>query len=78
MLALAADTRDRWPEWGRIVCPTLVVAGGRGLARRSEMRKMSDSPNARYLELAGLGHDLHLESPDEWCRVLSEFLATVM
>jgi pimeloyl-ACP methyl ester carboxylesterase len=77
MLASVADmeTTDWSEEWASIRCPTLLVAGSEGLARRDEMKRMGDAPHCEYIEIPGAGHDLHLEMADEWHRVLSDFLA---
>jgi len=75
MLATASDATDHWTEWKRISCPTLVVVGAQGLARRAAMRRMASTlANARYVELPDAGHDLHLELPDEWRKTLLDFL----
>ena len=78
VLAAAADSTDHWAEWQNISRPTLVVGAGRGLARRTDMRRMARSlEQARYVELPDTGHDLHLEQPEAWQKLLLEFLATV-
>jgi pimeloyl-ACP methyl ester carboxylesterase len=42
------------------------------------MRRMAGSlKQARYVELPDTGHDLHLEQPEAWRKLLLEFLATV-
>jgi pimeloyl-ACP methyl ester carboxylesterase len=78
VLAAAADSTDHWAEWQNISRPTLVVGAGRGLARRTDMRRMVGRlKQARYVELPDAGHDLHLEQPEAWRKLLLEFLATV-
>jgi pimeloyl-ACP methyl ester carboxylesterase len=74
--ALADGTRrDCWAEWERIQCPTLVVRGEHGWlppeAAEDMLRRL---PSARLAEITGAGHDLHLDQPDQWRRVISEFL----
>ena len=78
MLASVADMAhtDRWEQWLSIRCPTLVVAGGAGLSSRDEMKRMSDAQSrARYVEVPGAGHDVHLEKPVEWQEILESYLA---
>ena len=70
-----AFRRSYWEEWERIACPTLVVRAGSGAITAAHARAMTDRlPRARLVEVAGAGHDLHLDRPAEWRRVLSEFL----
>jgi 3-oxoadipate enol-lactonase len=67
---------DRGCEVERISAPALVVHGdadlivpvenGRALAARL--------PNARYIELAGRGHNLPLEEPETFNRLVLEFI----
>lgn len=75
MLASVVDMEsvDRWDQWLSIRCPTLLVAGSRGLARREEMRRMAEAAGGKYVEIEGAGHDLHLEAFDEWIDVLGRF-----
>jgi pimeloyl-ACP methyl ester carboxylesterase len=75
--ALAEGTRrDYWAEWERIQCPTLVVRGERGwLAPDTAEDMLRRVPSAQLAEIAGAGHDLHLDQPDQWRRVVTDFLA---
>jgi pimeloyl-ACP methyl ester carboxylesterase len=67
--------RSFWTEWERIACPTLVVRAERGIVSADETRAMVERlPHAQPAELPGAGHDLHLDSPAEWRKVLSAFL----
>jgi 3-oxoadipate enol-lactonase len=68
-----ADQRDRARE---IQVPTLVICGAEdkvtppGLSR--ELVELI--PEARYEEIAGAGHLSNLEQPDEFNRILEEFI----
>jgi pimeloyl-ACP methyl ester carboxylesterase len=64
-----------WDDWGAIQCPTLVVTAHDGILSVSEKSRMKAThPRARWSEIAGAGHDLHLENPDAWNRVLDVFI----
>ncbi|MFT3862865.1 MAG: alpha/beta hydrolase [Solirubrobacterales bacterium] len=70
--------RDCWEEWSRIDCPTLIVRGGDGEIPDGEAARMrSDRPDARYVELPGVGHEVHLEKIDLWRAAVSRFLEEV-
>lgn len=64
-----------WDDWDAIRCPALLVRGEHGLIPPGETRAMlARQPRARLVEVDGAGHDVHLERPDEWRSVLSEFV----
>jgi 3-oxoadipate enol-lactonase len=72
----ALSTLDLAPDLGRIRNPTLVVVGshdpatppalGRDLAKRL--------PNARLVEMPGIGHAPHVENPEAFLAVVGPFL----
>jgi pimeloyl-ACP methyl ester carboxylesterase len=73
----AAIAEEHWTDWQRIRCPTLVVRAGRGYFAASDLESMAAGvPVGRYAELPAAGHDLHLEDPAGWRRILGEFLPT--
>ena len=70
-----AVVKPSWQEWERIACPTLVVRGSDGELDAHLAQEMIDRlPRATLVEIAGAGHDVHLDKPREWCRALSDFL----
>jgi pimeloyl-ACP methyl ester carboxylesterase len=67
--------RSFWDEWERIACPTLVVRAGNGMLPAEEARAMVERlRRAQLIEIAGAGHDLHLDSPAEWREAVERFL----
>lgn len=77
MLASIADqpTHDYWSEWERITCPTLIVGGEKSFLPQDEMREMAQrTPYARYVQIAGARHDLHLDQPTAWREAAEAFL----
>jgi pimeloyl-ACP methyl ester carboxylesterase len=69
----ASVGEDRWAEWDRISCPTLVVRAGDGVVAPAEARRMAK--RAELVELADAGHDLHLDRPTEWRAAVEDFLS---
>jgi pimeloyl-ACP methyl ester carboxylesterase len=68
---------NRGCEVERIDAPALVVHGDADVVVPVENGRMLASrlPNARYVELAGVGHNLQLEDPPTFNRLVLEFLA---
>jgi 3-oxoadipate enol-lactonase len=69
-------TFDRQAALAEIRVPTLLVGGEFDrVAAPSVMKQMAASiPRARYAELAGIGHLMNLEAPDEFDALLLDFL----
>lgn len=67
---------SHWEEWRKVRCPTLVVRGTEGSLTRDESTLMIERlPKAQLVEIPGAGHDVHLERPEEWHRVVHDFLS---
>lgn len=64
--ALAAvHAQARWQEWQSITCPVTLVRGSRGSMPQQELERMTAvRPEARIVEVAGAGHDVHLDCPE--------------
>lgn len=77
LLSAAPPPPDLEPSaLARIIAPTLVVTGQRDTDQR---RKIADDiarlvPGAKRVEIAGAGHLCNLCAPDEFNRVLSQFV----
>jgi len=58
---------DLWPQWDRIVCPTLVLRGADSdLLRRADALAMTQrGPRANLVEFTGIGHAPALMAPDQ-------------
>jgi len=71
-------TFDRLAALARIRVPTLLVGGEFDrVAAPVVMKQMAQAiPHGRYVELAGIGHLMNQEAPDEFDRLLLDFLRT--
>jgi pimeloyl-ACP methyl ester carboxylesterase len=68
--------RDYWDRWEAIRCPTLIVRGEHGALSRDEVERMlALLPGAQFAQIDGAGHDLHLDQPERWRTVVTDFLA---
>lgn len=72
------DAIDLWPLWEAIACPTLVVRGAESdvLSPEIAKRMLETNARARLVEVAGAGHTVPGDRPDEFHRLLAEFLGT--
>ncbi|WP_439520729.1 alpha/beta fold hydrolase [Hydrogenophaga sp.] len=69
-------TFDRQQALGSIRVPTLLIAGEFDrVASPPVMKQMAQGiAQSRYAELAGIGHLMNLEAPDEFDALLTDFL----
>ena len=73
-----ADSRTYWAEWESIRCPIRVVRGANGSVPAAHARLItSRAHDAELVQIAGAGHDLHLERPHEWAKVVRRFLRSL-
>jgi pimeloyl-ACP methyl ester carboxylesterase len=70
-------TFDRQTALAQIRVPTLLVGGEFDrVAAPAVLKQMASAiPRARYAELAGIGHLMNLEAPDDFDALLVEFLS---
>jgi 3-oxoadipate enol-lactonase len=60
---------------GEIRCPTLYLCGELDGPHPAEMREFAEkTPGARYVEIAGVAHASNLEAPEEFTRIVLDFL----
>ncbi len=73
-----ALARSYWDEWERIQSPVLIVRAEDGDVLPQTAREMTERlSSARLIEVPDAGHDLHLDSPQEWRAVLTGFLEAI-
>jgi 2-succinyl-6-hydroxy-2,4-cyclohexadiene-1-carboxylate synthase len=64
-----------WADLDDLVMPVLIVAGGLDEKFAEIGRRMADRlPRATLHVVDGAGHNVHLERPDAWCGIVSDFL----
>ncbi len=67
--------RDYWQEWEQVRCPTLIVGGANSFVAQDDLREMATrNPFGHYRQIANAGHDLHLDQPEAWRAMVSEFV----
>jgi pimeloyl-ACP methyl ester carboxylesterase len=76
MVAALAEVarRSYWDDWSRLACPALIVRAARdeGAATAARMRRLL--PAAALVEIAGAGHDVHLDRPRAWRAAIERWL----
>ena len=70
------DAVDLWEPLPRILCPTLVVRGAESDILSAEVaKKMAERlPDGRVVEIAGAGHTVPADRPEEFVRQIRAFL----
>ena len=71
------DAVDLWAPLGHIACPTLIIRGAVSdvLSIDVATQMIEKLPDARLVEVAGAGHSVPGDRPEEFARVVSAFLA---
>jgi 3-oxoadipate enol-lactonase len=74
-----ATREDLRPRLGELSVPVLVIVGSEDTVTPSdEAKEMADAiPGARITKLDGVGHLSNLEGPDEFSRLLLEFVDSI-
>jgi pimeloyl-ACP methyl ester carboxylesterase len=72
--ALREASSGWWDDWSSIRSPTLIVRGEHGLATEEAREMVARLDGAALETVSGAGHDVHLESPEEWRHVVGRFL----
>ena len=69
---------DYSSEWERITCSTLIIGGEKSFLSQNRLQEMACRiPHGRYVQIAGTGHDLHLEQPHLWKHRAEAFLQEI-
>lgn len=74
----AGHFRPRWEQVRDLKMPTIFIRGERSddLSREELAKIKQVNPAVQTAEIAGAGHFVHFEQPQEFTRVLSEFLTS--
>lgn len=74
----AGHFRPRWEQIRDLKMPALFIRGERSddLSREELAKIKQVNPAVQTVEIAGAGHFVHFEQPQEFTRVLSEFLTS--
>ncbi len=71
------SNRSFWGDWEAVQCATLIVGAEHGTMPPGAGEAMTRrNPRARFVEIPGARHDLHLDRAREWRKVLMPFLST--
>lgn len=63
------------PQLEKVTIPTLVISGEKDIIKAEHSQLIADSlPNARHVVMAGAGHFVMKDAPQEFDRVIFEFL----
>lgn len=72
---IAVLSEPTWGDWAKIGVPTLVVRGENGtLSAETAAAMAARRAGVTEVEIAGAGHDVHLDQPPRWRTVLARFL----
>jgi pimeloyl-ACP methyl ester carboxylesterase len=66
----------RWPLWGAVKCPTLVLRGARSPAfsQRAAEQMVSENANASLVVIPECGHFIALEQPAAFEKAVRNWL----
>ena len=75
-LAGTGTQDDLWPRLGGLRCPVLIVTGSLDAKFTDIGARMARLiTDAEHAVVAGAGHTVHLEATEQFCAVLTEWLA---
>ncbi|WP_437179005.1 alpha/beta fold hydrolase [Kineococcus endophyticus] len=67
----------RWAEWEQVQAPTLLVQAERSYLDAAEIERMLQlRPGTGHVVVPDAGHDVHLDQPQAWARLLRRYLDT--
>lgn len=72
--------RDYWSYVDGVKCPLLVIEAERSAMPEGQQRELAERVpgGGSYARIAGTGHVVHADAPEEYRRVVQEFLAEVL
>jgi pimeloyl-ACP methyl ester carboxylesterase len=72
-------SEDRWDAFRNLKMPVLVVRGenSQDLSRATFERMLKVLPTTKGVEIAGAGHWVHFDKPDEFVQTLKSFFQTL-
>ncbi len=72
----AGHQKDRWQEWEALQVETLVIRGelSQELSAQDYVKMLKSNEKAKGIEIAGAGHWVHSDKPDEFVSALKNFL----
>lgn len=67
---------EHWWEWESVNCPSLLIRGAESeeLSRECFQEMLRRNPKSQGVEIDNAGHWVHSEQPQEFIRILSDFL----
>src|SRR5579872_3935916 len=70
--------QESWAAWERVSCPVLLVHAQHGNLTAADAQEMAErGRHVEVVEIAGAGHDVHLDRPLEWRNATSRFLGAL-
>lgn len=67
----------RWAEWELVQAPTLLVQAERSYLETAEIdRMLALRPDSGHVVVSAASHDVHLDQPQAWTRLLRRYLDT--
>jgi pimeloyl-ACP methyl ester carboxylesterase len=67
----------RWAEWQQVLARTLLVQAERSYLDAAEVdRMLALRPGTGHVVVPDAGHDVHLDQPQAWARLLRSYLDT--
>ena len=80
-IAIAAEwgTRDYWSQWQAVQAPVLLIEAGDSVVPPGQMIRMAElaGERATYVRVAGAGHLVHDDAPEDYRRAVEAFLGAL-
>ena len=80
-IEIAAEwgTRDYWLQWQAVHAPVLLIEAGDSVVPPGQMTRMAElaGERATYVRVAGAGHLVHDDAPEDYRRAVEAFLGSL-